>query len=151
VESWGAVPSSSSQASPTSARSTNPQLTIDRLLPCTFHASCRFAAYGPCILDLTAAEESARGGFRRDRIAATRLAPTVTAAEQLGYATVAACWAAEHSAEDIFGPAEAMSYITVLQSLSDSLHTGTILAVAADLPPFAAPEVLALSDALARR
>jgi hypothetical protein len=39
----------------------------------------------------------------------------------------------------------------VLQSLSDSLHTGTILAVAADLPPFAAPEVLALSDALARR
>nr|MCH9732662.1 FUSC family protein [Actinomycetes bacterium] len=103
------------------------------------------------ILDLTAAEESARGGFRRDRVAATRLAPIVTAAEQLGYATVAACWAAEHSTEAIFGPAEAMPYIAVLQNLSEALHTGTNLAVTADLPPFAGPEVLALSDALARR
>jgi hypothetical protein len=43
------VPSSSSQASPTTARSTNPQLTIDRTLTGTFQASYRFAAYGPFI------------------------------------------------------------------------------------------------------
>gem|GEM_PF-4024597 len=46
AESWEAVPSTSSQASPTTARPTNPQLKIDRFLPDTFQASCRFAAYG---------------------------------------------------------------------------------------------------------
>ncbi|MGB0970424.1 MAG: FUSC family protein, partial [Mycobacterium sp.] len=138
---------------------------IDDMLRCTVTIT-RFLARGEIstlaargarrdlqesILDLTAAEESARGGFRRDRIAATRLAPIVTAAEQLGYATVAACWVAEHSTEAIFGPAEAMPYIAVLQNLSEALHSGTTLAITADLPPYAAPEVLALSDALVRR
>ncbi len=102
-------------------------------------------------LDLTAAEESARSGFRRDRIAATRLAPIVTAAEQLGYATLTASWAAESTSEGIFGSADAKPYIAVLQSLSAALHTGMTRAVTADLPSFSAPEVLALSDALRRR
>jgi len=103
------------------------------------------------ILDLTAAEEFARSGFRRDCIAATRLAPIVTAAEQLGYATLTASWAAERSFEGIFGSADGKSYIAVLQSLSEALHTGMTRAVTADLPPFSAAEVLALSDALRRR
>ena len=103
------------------------------------------------ILDLTAAEESARSGFRRDRIAASRLAPIVTAAEELGYATLSASWAAESSSEAIFGSADTKSYIAVLQRLSDALHTGVTPVVTTDLPPFAAPEVLALSDALRDR
>ncbi len=106
---------------------------------------------GHSILELTAAEEAARGGSRSERATALSLAPIATAAENLGYATVTACWAAEHSAEDMFGSADAESYVAVLGGLSDALRTGAVPIFTADLPPFAAPEVRALAEALRHR
>ncbi len=103
------------------------------------------------IFDLAEAEEAARHGSRRDRAAATRLAPIVAAAEHLGYATVAACWVAEQRGDRVFGTAAPVAYLDVLQQISESARTSTVPPVAEELPPFAAPEVRLLSRALSER
>lgn len=103
------------------------------------------------VFRLTDAEEAAYRGSRRDRAEADRLAAIVSAAEQLGYATVAACWAAEQNPETVFGSADADSYLALLAGLDQALRTGVAPARVDridELPTFAAPEVSVLTAAL---
>lgn len=106
---------------------------------------------GDSVGELTAAGEAARNGFRRGRATEKRLAPVVTAAEHLGYATVAACWAAEHSPDETFGSADPQAYLAVLQGILGAVGSGAGLTITDQLPPFARPEVLALADALRKQ
>lgn len=103
------------------------------------------------IFELAEADEAARNGSRRDRAAATRLAPIVAAAEHLGYATVATCWVAEQRGERVFDTADPEVYLAVLREISESALTSTVPSVAGELPLFAAPEVRLLSRALSER
>lgn len=106
------------------------------------------------IFRLTDAEEAACSGSRRDRAVAARLATVVSATEQLGYATVAACWAAEQDPGSVFGSADADYYLASLAALAQALHTG-VAPTGIDridaLPTFAAPEVAVLTAALLDR
>ena len=106
------------------------------------------------VFRLTDCEEAACSGSRRDRAVAARLAAVVSAAEQLGYATVTACWAAERDPGSVFGSADADSYLTALTGLAQSLRTGAVPARIDridELPSFAAPEVAVLCAALLDR
>lgn len=91
------------------------------------------------IFALNAADDAARHGSRSDRAAATRLAAVTAAAEHLGYATVAACWAAERGGSGIFGGADPESYLALLQHLAESIERPA--AIDGEPPPFAASEV----------
>lgn len=106
------------------------------------------------VFRLTDAEEAACSGSRRDRAVAARLATVVSATEQLGYATVAACWAAEQDPGSVFGSADADYYLASLAALAQALHTG-VAPTGIDridaLPTFAAPEVAVLTAALLDR
>ncbi len=103
------------------------------------------------IFRLTDSEEAACSGSRRDRAVAARLAGVVSAAEQLGYATVSACWAAERDAGSLFGAVDADSYLAELTALAQTLRTGEVPTRIDELPAFAAPEVAALTTALLDR
>ena len=103
------------------------------------------------VFDVVAAEDAARNGSRRDRAAAARLAPTVAAAEHLGYATVTACWAAEQRTDELFGSADPAAYLALLQAISDSIRTPAAPTINGELPPFAAAEVRLLIRALEER
>ena len=100
------------------------------------------------VFDLVDAEDAARNGSRRDRAAAIRLAPMVAAAEHLGYATVTACWAAERRSDGIFGSSDPDTYLVVLQQIAESVRTGHAPSITDELPPFAAPEMRLLAEAL---
>ncbi|MGB1224271.1 MAG: hypothetical protein ACPHCN_09025, partial [Mycobacterium sp.] len=100
------------------------------------------------------AEEAAGSGSRRDRVVAARLTPVASAAEQLGYATVTACWAAERDPASVFRSADADSYLASLTGLAQSLRTGAAprrIERLDGLPAFAAPEVAVLTEALRDR
>jgi len=100
------------------------------------------------IFDLNAADDAARKGSQRDRATAARLNRIVAATEQLGYATVAASWAAEQGRDRLFESADADTYLAMLRELSHSIETADPLPVTRELPPFAAPEVGELARAL---
>ncbi len=102
------------------------------------------------IFDLNAAGDAAHKGSQRDRATAARLNPVIAATERLGFATIAACWAAEQGNVGLFGSADAESYLTLLRELSGSIDTAVPLPATCDLPPFAAPEIRELLMALSR-
>lgn len=114
--------------------------------PTSFAARDARRALQASIFDLNTADDAARNGRRTDRAAAARLASAVAATEQLGYATVAACWAAEQYGPAIFGNSNRDTYLGVLRRLSDT--TPAMLADSAQLPPFAASEVRSLLQAV---
>jgi uncharacterized membrane protein YccC len=101
------------------------------------------------LFDLIDSEDAARSGSRRDRAAAARLSAIVLAAEHLGYATFNASWSAEHSGTARFGSADPDTYLDLIRELSESVrrssHTPSF---GGELPPFAAPEIRILIDAL---
>jgi hypothetical protein len=100
------------------------------------------------IFDLNAAEDAARKGSRRDRATAAELSRVVQATEQLGFATVAACWAAEQGNDRVFGSADADAYLDVLRALSPSTDTAGLRPIPAESPAFAASEIRDLQRAL---
>ena len=100
------------------------------------------------LFDLNAADDAARKGSRRDRATAARLGGIVAATEQLGFATIAASWAAEQGSDRLFESADADTYLAMLRELSHSIETADPLLVTRELPPFAAPEVRELARAL---
>lgn len=100
------------------------------------------------IFDLNAAEEAARNGSRSDRAAAARLSPAVAATEHLGYATVAACWAAEQCGPAIFGCSDPDFYLGLLRRLAEATSNPGVPTPADELPPYAASEVRALQRAV---
>lgn len=100
------------------------------------------------IFALDAADDAARHGSRSDRAAATRLAAVKAAAEHLGYATVAGCWAAEQCGSGIFGGADPEAYLALLRCLADSIERVEPAVIDGDLPPFAASEARALLAAV---
>ncbi|MCH9768935.1 MAG: FUSC family protein [Actinomycetia bacterium] len=106
------------------------------------------------VFRLNDAEEAAGSGAPRERAVAARLAPVASAAEQLGYATVTACWAAERDPASVFRSADADSYLLLLTGLAQSMRTGAAprgIDRLDELPAFAAPEVAALTEALRDR
>ena len=106
------------------------------------------------VFRLNDAAEAAGSGSRRNRAVAARLAPVASAAEQLGYATVTACWAAEREPASVFGSADADAYLASLTGLAQSLRTGAAprgIDGINELPAFAAPEVSVLAEALRDR
>lgn len=103
------------------------------------------------IFDLYVADDAARHGVRADRAAADRLTAVVTAAVNLGYATVAACWAAEQCGPGIFGSSDVNGYLTTMSALEESFSAGASAPPTiadGDLPHFAANEVIALELAI---
>ena len=61
--------------------------------------------------------------------------------EELGYATVAACWKAERHMPGLSGSAE---YLTRLRTLAQAVQAGTTSPMCEELSVLCAPEVLAL-------
>lgn len=100
------------------------------------------------IFDLNAADDAAHKGSQRDRANAARLNPVVAATEHLGFATIAACWAAEQGRAGLFGSADADSYLALLRDLANSADAEHTPAITGELPPFAAPEIRELLRAL---
>lgn len=100
------------------------------------------------IFDLNAAEDAARKGYPRDRAIAARLSRIVTATEDLGFATIAASWAAEQGRDRLFESADPDAYLATLGELYQSITTAVPPRLTRDLPPFAAPELRELALAL---
>lgn len=96
------------------------------------------------IFDLDKAQESARHGSHSDQAEAVRLDGAIVAAEELGYATVAACWKAERHMPGLSGSAE---YLTRLRTLAQAVQAGTTSPMCEELSVLCAPEVLALERA----
>lgn len=96
------------------------------------------------IFDLDKAQEAARHGSRRDQSAAIRLGSVIVAAEELGFATVAACWKAEQHMPELFGSAE---YLKRLHVLAQGVRTGTTSPAREEPSVLCSPEVLALEQA----
>lgn len=101
------------------------------------------------IFDLHAAAEAAGKGSGRDRAIAARLSQLIAATEQLGFATIAASWAAEQGRDGLFESADAGAYLTVLTELSDSMDAAGPRLIADVVPAYAGPELRELARALA--
>jgi len=102
------------------------------------------------IFDLNGAEDAARKGSQRNRSTAARFGRILLATEQLGFATIAACWAAEQGNDRMFESAEPDSYLALLRALSDDIDGTDLPPLPPELPPFAAPEIGELVGALER-
>ena len=100
------------------------------------------------IFGLNQADDAARKGSRRQKVSAARLSRIVSATEHLGFATIAACWAAEQGNVRLFGCADADSYLALLRDLANSADAEHPPAIMGELPPFAAPEIRELLRAL---
>lgn len=100
------------------------------------------------IFDLNTAEDAARSGSRRHRDGAARLSQVLSATEELGFATVAACWSAEHGNDRLFGTADPDNYLRLLRELSDAVDGAGTPTITGELPPYAAPEIRALVGAI---
>jgi hypothetical protein len=100
------------------------------------------------IFDLNSAEDAASKGSRLHRDTAARLGRIVSATEQLGFATIAACWVADQGDYRLFESADADSYLALLRGLAEPANTGAQQPVTRALPTFAAPEVRELVQAL---
>ena len=108
------------------------------------------------IIAMSDAYDAAVSGSARQRTSAEQLWPAVAATEQLGYRTLAACWAMEHNGKDharkrrapSFGTDGADPYIAVLVALAAAIRTGSAPPVLDDLPPFVAADVTTLRESL---
>lgn len=101
------------------------------------------------IFELNAAEDAARQGYPQARATAARLSRIVRATEDLGFATIAASWAAEQGRSRLFESADADAYLETLRELSQSITTADPHQLSRKLPAFAAPELRELAAALA--
>lgn len=100
------------------------------------------------IFDLNVAEDAARKGSRHHQATASELSEILCATEQLGYATIAACWAADRGDDRLFASADADSYLALLRGLTDAIDGEAPPPMTYELPPSAAPEVRQLIEAL---
>ena len=101
------------------------------------------------IFELNAAEDAARQGYPRNRATAARLSRIIGATEDLGFATIAASWAAEQGRARLFESAGADTYLAILGELSQSIASADPQLLSRELPPFAAPELRELAAAIA--
>ncbi len=103
------------------------------------------------IFDLNVADDAARNGSRRHRATAAQLSRIHSATEQLGFATIAACWAADQGDDRLFESADPDSYLALLRELSEAIDGAAPPPITNELPPFAAPELRELVRALGDR
>lgn len=102
------------------------------------------------IFDADAAADAARKGSQRHQATAARLGRILTATEQLGFATVAACWAADRGDIRLFESADGDAYLALLRQLPHAIDVADPPQITGELPPFAAAEVYDLVRALSQ-